>query len=185
MLKNIWSARYITTNTKIRIFNSNVKTILLYGLETWRTIKMMLHKIQICINSCLRRICHIPWQDKVRNEDLWERAGQGPAERQIMQRKWGQIGHTLRKPVRSTTCQALTSNPLGKRRRDRPRNSRRRDTEAQMKQQGYNWARAAKTAQDRIGWFSIVDGLCSAKSNGPKKFSREIRESRVEISRHT
>ena len=39
MLKNIWSAKDITTNTKIRIFNSKVKTILLFRCKTWRTKK--------------------------------------------------------------------------------------------------------------------------------------------------
>ena len=37
-----------------------------------------------------------------------------------------------------------------------------------MKQQGFNLARAATTAQERIGLGRIIDGLCSDKSNGPK-----------------
>ena len=115
-----------------------------------------------------RRIYHIGLEDKVRNEDLWGRAGQVPLEWQILQRTLGWIGHTLGKPVSSTTRLALTWNPQGKRRRGRPRNSWRRDTEVQMKQQGSNWARAATTAQDQIGWRRIADGLCSAKNNGPK-----------------
>ena len=40
----------------------------------------------------------------------------------------------LRKPASSTTRQALTWNPQGKRKRGRPRNSWRRDTEAEPKQ---------------------------------------------------
>ena len=39
MLKNIWSSKEIRTRTKLRIFNSNVKSVLLYGCETWRTTK--------------------------------------------------------------------------------------------------------------------------------------------------
>ena len=72
-LKNIWAAKEINIKTKLRIFNSNVKTVLLYGCETWRTTKKMLQRIQTFINSCLRRIYHIRWQDKIRNEDIWER----------------------------------------------------------------------------------------------------------------
>ena len=34
MLKNIWSSKEIRTRTKLRIFNSNVKSVLLYGCET-------------------------------------------------------------------------------------------------------------------------------------------------------
>ncbi|VDO94793.1 unnamed protein product [Schistosoma mattheei] len=30
-LKNIWNSKQLSTNTKVRIFNTNVKTVLLYG----------------------------------------------------------------------------------------------------------------------------------------------------------
>ncbi|VDP51967.1 unnamed protein product [Schistosoma mattheei] len=33
-LKNIWNSKQLSTNTKVRIFNSNVKTVLLYVAET-------------------------------------------------------------------------------------------------------------------------------------------------------
>nr|KAG5711141.1 hypothetical protein BaRGS_004785 [Batillaria attramentaria] len=89
--------------TKLRIFNSNVKSVLLYGCETWRTTKTMQQKIQTFLNTCLRRIFNIRWPEKIRNEELWERAGQEPVAKQILRRKWGWIGHTLRKPASSTT----------------------------------------------------------------------------------
>nr|KAG5714565.1 hypothetical protein BaRGS_007011 [Batillaria attramentaria] len=124
--------------TKLRIFNSNVKSVLLYGCETWRTTKTMQQKIQTFLNTCLRRIFNIRWPEKIRNEELWERAGQEPVAKQILRRKWGWIGHTLRKPASSTTRQALTWNPQGeKEERGRPRNSWRRDTEAELCKQRY------------------------------------------------
>ena len=168
MLKNIWASKQISMVTKIRIFNSNVKSVLLYGCETWRTTKTMLLKIQTFLNTCLRRIYNIRWPDKIRNEDLWERAGQNPVAEQILRRKWGWIGHTLRKPEASTTCQALTWNPQGKRKRGRPRNSWRRDTEAEMREQGLNWTRSVRSSQNRVRWRGVVDGLCSSKGCGPK-----------------
>ena len=102
-------------------------------------------------NTCLRRIYKIQWQEKIRNEELWERAGQEPVAKQILRRKWGWIGHTLRKPASSTTRQALTWNPQGKRKRGRPRNSWRRDTEAELKQQGTNWSGNDKSSPKQSG----------------------------------
>ena len=58
-LKNIWSSKQLSTNTKVRIFNTNVKTVLLYGTKTWRTTKVIIQKIQVFINSCLRKILRI------------------------------------------------------------------------------------------------------------------------------
>ena len=59
VLKNIWTSGGISMRTKLRIFNSNVKSILLYGCETWRTTQTMQQKIQTFFNTCLRRIYKI------------------------------------------------------------------------------------------------------------------------------
>nr|KAG5693746.1 hypothetical protein BaRGS_002129 [Batillaria attramentaria] len=77
----------VSIRTKLRIFNSNVKSVLLYGCETWRTTKTMQQKIQTFLNTCLRRIFNIRWPEKIRNEELWERAGQEPVAKQILRRK--------------------------------------------------------------------------------------------------
>ncbi|VDP04946.1 unnamed protein product [Schistosoma margrebowiei] len=37
-MKNIWNLKQLSTNTKVRIFNTNVKTVLLYGTETQGTM---------------------------------------------------------------------------------------------------------------------------------------------------
>nr|KAG5705287.1 hypothetical protein BaRGS_010738 [Batillaria attramentaria] len=168
MLKNVWASKVVSIRTKLRIFNSNVKSVLLYGCETWRTTKAMQQKIQTFLNTCLRRIFNIRWPEKIRNEELWERAEQEPVAKQILRRKWGWIEHTLRKPASSTTRQALTWNPQGKRKRGRPRNSWRRDTEAELYKQGTNWTGVARIAQNRVRWRRVVDGLCSTWSQGPK-----------------
>nr|KAG5690758.1 hypothetical protein BaRGS_013048 [Batillaria attramentaria] len=74
MLKNIWASKVISLRTKLRIFNSNVKSVLLYGCETWRTTKTMQQKIQTFLNTCLRRISNIRWPEQIRNEEPWERS---------------------------------------------------------------------------------------------------------------
>ena len=140
----------VSMRTKLHIFSSNVKSVLLYGCETWWTTQMM-QKIQTFLNTCLRRIYKIQWQEKIWNEDMWKWAGQEPVAKQILRRKWGWIGHTPRKPS-STTCQALTWNPQGKWKRGRPRNSWRRDTEAELKQHGTNWSGMTTAAQNRVQW---------------------------------
>nr|KAG5688637.1 hypothetical protein BaRGS_017491 [Batillaria attramentaria] len=72
----------IVTATKIVLI-----AVLLYGCETWRTTKTMQQKIQTFLNTCLRRIFNIRWPEKIRNEELWERAGQEPVAKQILRRK--------------------------------------------------------------------------------------------------
>ena len=66
MLINIWTSGGISMRTRLRIFNSNVKSVLLYGCETWRTTQTMQRKIQTFFNTCLRCIYKIQWQEEIR-----------------------------------------------------------------------------------------------------------------------
>ena len=159
-LKNIWTSKNLSYNTKIRIFNTNVKSVLLYGAETWRTTINTNKKLQTFINSCLRRILKIRWPETIRNEELWERTRQRPVDIEIKQRRWRWIGHTLRKPPTNTTRQALKWNPQGKRKRGRPRNSWRRDLESEVISMGRTWEQLERLAQDREAWRILVGGLC-------------------------
>ena len=59
LLNKVWRSREIATKTKLRIFNSNVKSVLMYGAETWRTTKVTDRQIQSFMNRCLRRILKI------------------------------------------------------------------------------------------------------------------------------
>ena len=158
-LAKVWKASNISLRTKLRLFNSNVKSVLLYGCETWKTTKTVLNKVQTFINRCLRSILKIKWQDRVRNEELWERTGQKAIEETIKLRKWRWIGHTLRKPCCNITRQSLQWNPQGQRKKGRPRETWKRCTEREMKAIGLTWNELSRAAQDREKWRSLVCGL--------------------------
>ena len=74
-LKPVRQSKVISQSTKICIFNSNVKTVLFYGCETWRTTKTARHGLQTFVNKCLRSILHIKWHDKVRNRSCGKEQG--------------------------------------------------------------------------------------------------------------
>ena len=166
-LQKVWKASKISLRTKLRLFNSNVKSVLLYGSETWKTTDTVLRKVQTFINGCLRKILKISWQDRVKNEDIWERTKQRPIIEEIKTRRWRWIGHTLRKPASSTTRQALQWNPQGARRRGRPRETWKRCIERDMKQMGHGWSGLGKIAQDRRTWKSLIRVLYSDKGDRP------------------
>lgn len=46
----------LTTGTKLRVFESNLKIVLLYAVEMWRLTKELNQKLQVFFNKCLRRI---------------------------------------------------------------------------------------------------------------------------------
>jgi hypothetical protein len=55
----VWKNSKISTRTKLRIFRIEVKSVLLYGSETWKVIKTTTSKLQTVVNRCLRRILSI------------------------------------------------------------------------------------------------------------------------------
>ena len=70
-LREIWKSQQLRRQTKLRIFETNVKSVLLYGCQTWKAAKVTNNKLQTFINKCLRRIINIRWPEKIRNEELW------------------------------------------------------------------------------------------------------------------
>nr|KAG5695646.1 hypothetical protein BaRGS_029136 [Batillaria attramentaria] len=159
-LRPIWRSTALSLRNKIRIFNSNVKSVLLYGSETWRTTKTSSHKLQTFINRCLRNILNIRYPLVITNQDLWEGTRQVPIEQEIKKRKWGWIGHTLRKSTSNVTRQSLDWNPQGKRKVGRPKQTWRRSTDAEAKAAGTTWAELKRASQNRVRWRSVVAALC-------------------------
>jgi len=103
---------YSCREREIRIFNTNVKSVLLYACTTWKLTKTIVHQLQVLVNRCIRRILKIFWPVQISNQELWARAKQRPIELEIWQRKWGWLGHTLRRPPGDIAKAALEWNPL-------------------------------------------------------------------------
>ena len=134
--------------TMLRIFETNVKSVLLYGSETWKQIKESEHYLQVFVNKCLRQILQIRWPEKITNIELWERTNQLPITDTIRKRKWKWVGHILRRQNSNITKNALDSNPQGKRRRGRPTTTWRRTIESVLKACQLTWAEAKKAAKE-------------------------------------
>ena len=162
-LRSVWKSRGISLNTKLRIFNSNIKSVLLYGSETWRLTKALLSNVQSFLNKRLRQIIGIFWPNVITNEELWARTGQEDVETTIKRRKWRWIGHTLRKAPNNTTRMAMEWNPQGRRSRGRPKQSWRRTVSKELENIGRTWGEAKLLANNKIRWKAMVEALCLSR----------------------
>ena len=160
----VWNPTSISTKTKLRIFTTNVKSVLLYGPETWRVTRSISKKLQTFINKCLRKILKIYWPEKISNRELWARTGQECVPEEIARRKWKWIGHTLRKPTSDITRKALEWNPQGKRKVGRPVRTWRRSVEEELKQANITLNAAKRTAANRVRWRNTVSALCFTRN---------------------
>ena len=61
MLKPIWKSKQLRLETKLRLYNSNVLRVLLYGSECWKLTAKLAHKLETFQNKCLRKIVGVFW----------------------------------------------------------------------------------------------------------------------------
>ncbi|VDP42685.1 unnamed protein product [Schistosoma margrebowiei] len=71
------------THHQVRIFNTNMKTVLLYGAETWRTTLTTIKIEQIFMDNRLSKLLNVSCPDTISNSLLWERTNQLSAEEEI------------------------------------------------------------------------------------------------------
>ena len=93
------------------------------------------------------------------NAEMWRKTGQSPIGKEIQKRKWGWIGHTLRKPTSNITREVLDWNPQGKRKVVRPKQTWKRSVVSEAEAAGLSWTQLGGIAQNRVQLKSVVAPL--------------------------
>ena len=86
-LRSIWRSKQYSLKTKMLLYNSNVKSVLLYGSESWRVVKTDTRKMEVFHNRCLRRICQIFWPNQISNNELYKKTGSRSITKEITHRR--------------------------------------------------------------------------------------------------
>ena len=162
-LRNIWKSKQISFNAKLRLYKSNVRSILLYGAESWMMNKQTEQKVRAFEGRCLRRILNIRWPHIISNKELEERTKIVNIVTEIKRRRWNWIGHVLRMKRNRHPSRALHWTPMGKRTRGRPKSTWRRTVTDDLEAAGKTWREITWLAQDREGWFRYIDALCQRR----------------------
>ena len=122
--------------------------------EVTTTISRMLEVFQ---NRCLRRILNIFWPNTITNIELHRKMSTSLIMTDIKRRRWTWNGHVIRMPCDAIPKIALRWTPnAGRRRRGRPKETRRRPLEREMKENGLSWGQVEHLARNRGGWRSLV-----------------------------
>ena len=66
-LNRVWNSSSVSRKTKIRLYKTLVKPVLMYGCETCKMNEGDAKKIDVFQNRFLRRIMKIKWQDNISN----------------------------------------------------------------------------------------------------------------------
>ena len=94
-LSGVWKRSILSKSTKIRIFKSNVRAVLLYDCESWRMTKGDEDKLDTIQPKCLQRLLKIYWPMRMSNEEVSRRANTETISELVRKRRWTWIGHML------------------------------------------------------------------------------------------
>ena len=96
LTKRVWENKKLTIKTKVKVYQACVMSTLLYGSEAWTLYSSQERKLHAFHMRCLRRLLGITWQDRVRNEDILERAGVRSMNCILKQKRLRWLGHICR-----------------------------------------------------------------------------------------
>ena len=96
MNKRVWSNSQLTVNTKLRVYQACVLSILLYGSESWTIYAGQEKQLNSFHLRCLRRLLQIKWQDKVTNTEVLQRAGIPSLFALLSRKRLKWLGHVRR-----------------------------------------------------------------------------------------
>ena len=95
-LEKVWKNRKISLQTKIRILEAKVMTIVKYGSEAWALRKADENLLDVFQRNYLRFVLGIRLTDRISNNGLYEKCGSIPLPRAIMKERLRRLGHVLR-----------------------------------------------------------------------------------------
>ena len=109
---SLWRRREISLRTKIKIYKAVVRSVLLYGAETWCMRVEERRQLEVFDHSCLRRVTRTRWQDRISNADVRVKCELEVVTRTIQERRLRWLGHVLRRPDTEIVNQVLHAKPL-------------------------------------------------------------------------
>nr|VZI39179.1 unnamed protein product [Spirometra erinaceieuropaei] len=111
--KCFWNRRDLSIATKIRVYRSSVRSVLLYGCECWALRVADERKLEVFDHHCLRIILPVKLTDFVSNEIVRARCDNiARITQAIQERRLRWFGHVLRRPPQELSVTALDPAPL-------------------------------------------------------------------------
>jgi len=108
--KHIWKSR-ITIPTKLKLYNTCILPIFLYGSECWAVTKRDVLKIDAVDQWCLRKLLSIKWYLHVRNDEVRRTTGQPCLLAMVQARRLSLFGHIARMPDETDARSIITASP--------------------------------------------------------------------------
>jgi hypothetical protein len=183
----VWNNSHLSLKVKVRVYESCVLSVLLYGSETWPTYRRQEHKLNAFHFRCLRQILGLSWQDRVPNTTVLKLTNSSDMYTAFRRRRLRWIGHVRRMPDERLPKSIFHGElAVGHRPRGRPKLRFKDVVKRDMNVFNINPAQWHHLAEDRAAWRSaLTEGtiqscyaytsFCSERRHARHRSDRRLR----------
>jgi hypothetical protein len=164
-VQNLLSSRLLSKNVKVRIYNTIILPVVLYGCETWPLAVREEHKLKVLENRVLRRIFG-PKKDgvtggwrKLYGEELHNLYSSPRIIRIVKSRRMRWAGHVAQMGEKRNVYRLLVGKPEGKGPLGRSRHRWMDNIKMDLLLIGLNVVDWIGLAQDRYRWRALVNSV--------------------------
>jgi len=167
-VSRIWKSG-IRLDTKIRLYQTYIVPVVLYGCETWTTTKYMCARLDAFDMWALRKILRIPYTRHITNDKVRSCLNCQPLSSIVTSRRLPFFGHIARSSPDEDHHRAIAAAirkppPDWKRPAGRPSHIWLRSVEADLRPLNIGLSSAWRKASGRGDWRHIVDTATLWKS---------------------
>jgi len=153
----IWRSR-LAISTKLKLYNTCILPVFLYGSDCWAMSKTDARKIDALDQWCLRMLLSIRWYQFVRNDDVRRLTKQSKLAAIIQLRRLTLFGHIMRMDDNADAKRIPLASPPADWRRQpgRPHITWLSTVQQDLKQHHLTLPKAADLAQNRPLWRMML-----------------------------
>jgi hypothetical protein len=98
----------ISLDRKLRLYEAQVVSVIMYNANSWSPTKAALHKLDVTHRRHLRAILNIRYPGQIRNDTLYKRCRTEKLSDRVSRLRWRMLGHILRSDENTAAHQALS-----------------------------------------------------------------------------
>ena len=108
-----WESQKVYLHSKYLIYQAIPINLLLWGCESWILTKVLISKLEVFHNRCIRSILNIKWDEvrdlKITNEQIRKKFNSiDTIENQISKRRLHVLGKVIRMPCKKIPARRLS-----------------------------------------------------------------------------
>ncbi len=168
----VWNNSHLSLKVKVRIYESCVLSVLLYGSEPWPTYWREEHKLNAFHFRCLRQILGLSWQDRVLNTTMVKLTNSSDMYAAIRRRHLRWINHVHHMPDECLPKSIFHGElAVGHRPRGRPKLRFKDVVKRDMNHFNINPDRWHHPAEDRAAYISF----CTERRHVRQRLDQRLR----------